>query len=392
MRTVIVGGGFAGVKAAIEISKKNIGKVTLISDEDYFLHHATLYATATGRSRDESVVPLTDIFADYPNVTVVKDKITSIDPKRKLVTSRKKDYSYDTLVLAMGVVTTYFNISGMAEHSYGIKTLAEVKKFNRALHESVIKDEKFDKNYVVVGAGPTGVELAGALAEYMHRIAENHHVKRRKYNILLVEAAPRILPRSSETASRKVRAQLQKLGVKVMENHKVQALDDDFIYIDGKKTSTHTTIWTSGVANHPFFTKHAEYFKLAKNGRVEVNQYLEAYPNIYVIGDNASTKFTGVAWNALDDATFVAKHLARKVAKRSLIERRPTSPPSGIPVGDHWSYVEWHGVYVAGRIGAWLRRRIELKGYLALLPRAKALSAWHAHDRYEENCKLCKNR
>ena len=391
MHTVIVGGGFAGVKAAIEIAKKNIGKVTLISDEPHFLHHATLYSTATGRSHEESVVPLETIFAPYPNVTVVQDRMKSIDPRRKLVVGKKKNYTYQTLILAIGVVTTYFNIDGMAKHSYGIKTLKEVKKFNAALHDFAIKDQRYDTNYVVIGAGPTGVELAGALAEYLKKIGEAHHLKRQTAKLLLVEAAPRILPRSSETASRNVQARLEKLGVKVMTNSKVQALDDDFIYINGKKVATHTAVWTSGVANHPFFAEHPDYFKLAPNGRVLVNQYLEAYPGIYVLGDNASTKYTGLAWNALDDATFVADHLARKIAKRPLKARRATAPPSGIPVGEEYAYVEWHGVYASGRLGAWLRRRIELVGFKQLLPRHAALKAWRAHDKPEEHCRLCKN-
>ena len=390
MHTVIVGGGFAGVKAALEISKKNIGKVTLISDEKHFLHHATLYATATGRSKDESVVPLEEIFVNCPNVKIVHDTVKSIDPTRKLAIGKSTQYRYDSLVLAIGVVTTYFNIEGMAQHSYGIKTLQEVKRFHGDLHKHVIEDNNLDKNYVVVGAGPTGVELAGALAEYLHKIAEAHHLRRKKARVLLVEAAPRILPRSSETASKKVTAQLRKMGVAVQTNHKVQGLTDDVIFIEGKKVPTHTAIWTSGVTNHPFYAKHAEYFKLAPNGRVEVNQYLEAYPNVYVLGDNASTKYTGVAWNAFDDASFVAKHLARKVAKRPLAARRPTPPPSGIPVGDAWSYVEWHGVYVSGRIGAWFRRRIELKGYQQILPRHFARKAWKAHYQYDTTCGLCK--
>lgn len=391
MHTVVVGGGFAGVKAALEISKKNLGNVTLISDEKHFLHHATLYATATGRSQEESVVPLEEFFRDRKNVTVVNDTLTSLDPTRKLAVGKKKNYHYDNLILALGVVTTYFNIDGMAEHSYGIKTLSEVREFHKSLHDTVIQDNHFDKNYVVIGAGPTGVELAGALAEYLQKIAEAHHLKRKKARVLLVEAAPRILPRSSETASTKVQAQLEKMGVTVQTNHKVQGLTEDHIFIDGKKLPTKTAIWTSGVANHPLYAQHPDYFRLSKNGRVEVNQYLEAYRNIYVIGDNASTKYSGLAWNALNDAKFIANHLARKVAKRPLVVRRPTPPPSGIPVGDAWSYVEWHGVYVGGRIGAWLRRRIELHGYLELLPRPLALQAWRAHNVHVEQCKLCKN-
>ena len=390
MHTVIVGGGFAGVKAALEIAKKQLGKVTLVSDEPYFLHHATLYATATGRGQDESVILLKDFFLSHPNVTVVQDRIISVDPDRKLVVSKKKNYNYDTLIFAIGVVTTYFGIDGMAAHSYGIKTLDEVKKFNDHLHQELVVDHHLDKNYVIIGAGPTGVELAGALAFYLREVAEAHHVKRAKINIKLVEAAPRILPRSSETASRKVHKQLEKIGVKILTNHKVKALGDDSITIDNKHVPTETAVWTSGVANHPLFSEHTDLFQLASNGRVIVNQYLEAYRNIYVLGDNAFTPYSGLAWNALDDATFISEHLVRVAAKRALKPRRPRAAPSAIPVSDTWAYVEWHGLYVAGRAGAWLRRRIELKGYTALLPRQKATHSWRAHFEREESCDLCK--
>ena len=390
MHTVVVGGGFGGVKTALELSKRNIGKVTLISDEPYFLHHATLYATATGRAKAESVVYLEDIFKNHGNVTVVHDKMKSIDPSRKLVVGGKKSYRYDNLVLAIGVVTTYFNIEGMDKHSYGIKTLDEVEKFKKHLHDELSTEKRFDKNYFVIGAGPTGVELAGALVEYLHRIAEHHHIKRGKPRIVLVEAADRILPRSSKTASKKVQKQLEKMGVKVLTGKAVQSLEDDEIMIAGKKYPTQTAVWTSGVTNHSFYKKHADVFELAPNGRVVVDNHMMAAPNIYVIGDNAATPFTGLAWTALTNAKFVAKHLARVYSGRPISPIRHRSFISGVPVGDAWAYVEKSGIYAAGRLGAWLRRRVELDGYIQLLPRRTAIKAWEAHSIAEEDCKMCK--
>ena len=391
VHTVIVGGGFAGVKAALELAKKNIGKVTLVSDEPYFLHHATLYATATGRSKSESVIPLESIFKNHSNVMVVQDRMISLDPDRKLVVGKKKSYQYDTLIIAIGVVTTYFGIDGMQQHSFGIKTLEDVQKFNNHLHTELVADKHLDKNYVIIGAGPTGVELAGALKTYLSDIAKAHHIRRAKVNITLVEAAPRILPRSSQTASRKVQRQLEKIGVKVLTNHKVEALSNDYITIDGKKTATETAIWTSGVTNHPFFSEHTDYFHTAPNRRVEVNQYLEAYRDIYVLGDNANTQHTGLAWTALRDAQFIADHLARKVAGKPLKARHSRSPMSGIPVTDTWAYVEWGGMYADGRVGSWMRRLIELRGYRMLLPAHQAKKAWRAHFVREEQCDLCKS-
>jgi NADH dehydrogenase len=390
MHTVIVGGGFAGVKAALELSKKQLGRITLISDEPYFLHHASLYGTATGRDVSASVVRLDDIFASYHDVDVVQDRMKSIDPLRKLVICDKKQFNYDQLIIAIGAVTTYFGIIGMAKHSYGIKTLDEVKAFKDHLHKEIAEDHHMDKNYVINGAGPTGVELAGAMAGYLRRIAEAHHVKRAKISIKLVEAAPRILPRLSKTASDKVQKRLESLGVTVLTDHKVDALGDEFLTVDGKKIPTETAIWTSGVANHPFFSEHPDYFRLSKNRRVEVNQYLEAYDNIYVLGDNANTPYTGLAWTALHDAIFVADHLARRAAHRPLHEYHPRRFSASVPVGDNWAYVEKYGIYVSGRTGYMARRLIELAGLRSLLPYNQALSAWHAHTTSQETCDLCR--
>ncbi len=109
-----------------------------------------------------------------------------------------------------------------------------------------------------------------------------------------------------------------------------------------------------------------------------------------MLGDNADTRYTGLARTALEDGRFIARHLARKVAKHPLAMRRSYSPPTGIPIGDDWAYVEWLGIYVTGRLGSWGRRMMELSGYRALLPRDKALIAWRAHYEHEETCELCK--
>jgi NADH dehydrogenase len=392
MHTVIVGGGFAGVKAALELSKRQLGKVTLVSDEPYFLHHATLYATATGRNTAESVISLEDMFATHHDVTIVHDTMKSLDPQRKLVVCQKKDIKYDNLIIAIGVVTTYFGVDGMAQHSYSIKTLEDVLAFRNHLHNEIAVDRHMDKNYVVIGAGPTGTELAGALAGYLREIAEAHHVTRTKINITLVEAAPRILPRLSKTASHKVQKQLEKLGIKVLTNHKVESLSKTHIIIEGERIPTETAIWTSGVMNHPFFKEHHEYFTLSKNGRVTVNKYLEAYKDIYVLGDNADTPNTGLAWTALHDAEFIANHLARKATKQSLKAYKTAVFASSVPIGDKWAYIEKHGIYVAGRFGFWLRRLIELTGLKSLLPYNQAVSAWHAYYDHEETCDLCGKR
>lgn len=379
MHVVVVGGGFAGVKAALELSKRQIGKITLISDTSYFLHHATLYATATGKSTEESVLPLNVIFASHPSVEIVQDRVTHLDPSRHIIRSKKKEYHYDKLVLALGSVTTFFGIQGMAEHAYGIKTLEEVRKFQEHIHDEVVH-QKLDKEYFVIGAGPTGIEMAGALNDYLGHLKSVHRLKHAKSRVTLVEAAPQIVPRMSKTAATKIGGALKKQGIKVLVNHKVGALDVDTITVEGKKYPTTTAIWTSGVANNPFFKENEEHFHVAPNGRINVNPYLEALDDVYVIGDNNTVKHSGMAWPALKQATHAAKNITRCATKRPQIAYRSHSVPSGLPVGNNWGYVEWLGVYVAGRSGALVRRWMELYGYCQLVPYKVALPVWRAHD------------
>lgn len=379
MHVVVVGGGFAGVKTALELSKRQIGKITLISDRNYFLHHSTLYATATGRTTEESVIPLNIIFADHPNVTIVEDKITGFDPHRKLISSKKKDYHYDKLVLALGMVTTFFNIPGLKKHSYSIKTFDEVQQFHDSIYESVVQ-QKLDKEYFVIGAGLSGVEFSSALNNYLLSLKELYRLKHARPKVTLVEAQKRILPWLSATAAAKAQHQLHKQGVRILTDHEVTSLEGDAITIEGKLYPTSTAIWTSGLTNNPFFQKNSGYFHLGDNNRVNVNPYLEALDDVYVIGDNNTVKYSGAAIPALQQAKHVAKNITRLATHRPQKRFTPHSAPISFPMGDRWGYVEWFGIYLAGRSGSLARRWIEFYSYRQLLPLHKAWPIWRARN------------
>lgn len=378
MHVVVVGGGFAGVKAALELSKRQVGTITLISDQPYFLHHATLYATATGKNDAESVIPLETIFADHPNVKIVLDKIEHLDPSRRIVNGKIKSYHYDKLILALGSVTTFFNLDGVGKHAYGIKSLNEVHRFQEHMHEEIVQ-KKLDKDYFVIGAGPTGVELAAALNQYLKNLKHLYRLKNTHSRVTLVEAAPRVVPTLSITASRLVSRQLKKQGIRVLANHAVQRLTGNEIVIQGKAYPTTTAIWTSGVATSPFFDRNRELFVRAKNGRVVVNPFLEALDHVYVIGDNSSADPYHMAWPAIRQATHAARNIVRLATNQAQKPYRSRRSVVSLPVGDSWGYVEKYGLYVDGRLGAWYRRRIELKGYLQLMPKKVALPIWRAH-------------
>lgn len=386
MKFTIAGGGFAGVKLALELSKNDKNQITIITDRDTFQYYPTLYNSATGRSYDESWMSLGVIFGTVDNVHVTLDKIIGIDHEnRQLVGLSEERYDYSTLVISVGMVTTYFGIPGMDQYSYGIKSIDEIRRLKQRVGQDLIEHKKLDQNYVVIGAGPTGTELAGALKTYLNKVARQHGVTRPRVNIRLIEAAPRVLPRSHEKISERVRKRLEKMGVEVQTGVMVQRATAESVIAGGRPIASHTVIWTSGVANNPLFAAHPELFRLAPNGKVIVNDRMQAARNIYVIGDNAATKYSGLAQTAIYDAQFIARNIVRRQQGKKPVAYKPRQPVNVVPVGENWAAFEWHSIRLYGRIASILRRLGDLHGYMEYLPLVQALRPWLAGTVHERD-------
>lgn len=380
MNITIVGGGFGGVKTALELAKESANQITLITDKPDFQYYPALYGAATGRSHLESWVPLTQIFAGKKNVTVQLDTIEAINPAQKMLTGKSgATYGYETCVLALGTVTTYFGIQGLETYSFGVKSAAEIDELKQHVYADVVEGRGVDKRYIVIGAGPTGVELAAALGSYLKKLSKHLNVKDSNMHIALIEAAPRVLPRMSEKASAKVLRRLEKLGVKVQTGKTVESATEDLITVSGELMTSDTVIWTSGVANHPFYKANADYFEFAPNGRVIVDAYMQTKSGVYVIGDNAATQFTGLAQTALHDALFVAGNIKRAAANQPLKEYKAVMPPVVVPVGEFWAVFEWRKLHITGIIAAMIRRVADFVGYSDILPIGQALGIWRPH-------------
>jgi NADH dehydrogenase len=388
VRLVIVGGGFAGLKLALKLGNDERFKITLINDRDHFLFYPALYSTATGRSRQQSVIPISQVLQGT-NVTFVQDTVTGIDANRKIAIGRTKQYHYDKVVFALGVVTSYFGIAGLDEYSYSIKSSHEIERFRRHLHDQLTSTQQLDKNYIVVGAGPTGVELAALLSQYIETVARQHGVSHGRAHVSLVEAAPRVLPRLSERSSELVHRRLRSVNVRIMTNKRVESEDDDSIIISGRDIPSRSVIWTSGVANHPFYREHDNVFTLAKNGRVTVDNNLRAAPDIYVIGDNADTPYVGLAQTAMYDALFVAKSLRAEIAGNRLPRYRPRRQPIVIPVGENWALLEYGPIRVTGIAGMVIHKAAAFIGYKDYFSLPKALSLWISETAHDEVCPVC---
>lgn len=388
---VVVGGGFAGVKLARELQgDKNFG-VTLISSRDCFEYHAALYRSATGRSQLEVAVPLAEIFQGT-NVKLVIDTVVKIDNKQRAVTcGTGTSYKYDELVLALGTVPAYFGINGLAEYSYGIKTISEAMRLKNHLHAELTQGHKPDLRYIVVGAGPSGVELAGEMVGYLRRLRRNHGI-RTPFHVELVEAAPRILPTLPESISRAAERRLGRLGVKIYTSTAVKGETADQLQLPEGSVKTHTVIWTAGMTGSPLFGQHPKLFKLGKGGRVEVDEHLQAAPHIWVAGDSAASPKSGWAQTAIHDGRYLAKNFKRAAAELTLHIYQPPTPIAATPIGPHWCAVNLKGLQLFGYPGWLVRRWSDLQLYSEILPRRLAWRSWLYGSRIEESCPECMQR
>jgi NADH dehydrogenase len=385
-KVLVVGGGFGGVKAALEIENDPHYEVTLISEDSDLRYYPTLYHSATGGKRANSSIPLSTIF-NGKAVHVVQDSALKLDRLAKVLTTKKGKHQYDVLVLGLGVVTNYFGIPGLPEYAYSIKSQSEAQRFKKHLHQQLIDDRRPDLHYVIVGAGPTGIELAGALPGYLRRIMKYHSLDPRPIHIDLIEAAPRLLPRMPKDTSRMVQRQLKRLGVRLYLNRAVQGETADELTVSGKPIRSHTVVWTAGVTNHPFFKDNE--FVITKRGKVAVDAYLQAEENIYVIGDNANTPYSGLAQTALRDGAFVAANLRRKAAGRKLKSYLVKQPITVIPAGPLWAAVCWGHLRLYGWLGWFLRESADLIGFHDVEPWKLAAKQWLSEFAVEDDCPVC---
>lgn len=386
-RVLIVGGGFGGVKAALELADDDRFKVTLLSDQPFLRYYPTLYRTATGGLGANSNIPLKKLFEEK-DITVALGRATSVDRKVKTVTTDdERVFPYDTLILALGVVTNYFGIQGLQEFSYSIKSITEANRFKKHLHQQLIDERKPDLNYVIIGAGPTGIELAGSLPKYLHEIMDRHGIERRKVHVDLIEAMPRLLPRLPRDASRMIQRRLKRLGVNLYVGQAVQGETADELMVNGKPIRSHTVVWTAGVTNHPFFRDNA--FALTVRGKVFVDAYLQAEDNIFVIGDNANTPYSGMAQTAIFDGAFVAHNLIRRADGKEFAGYKVARPITVIPAGERWAALLWGRLRIYGWLGWFLHELSNLKGFLDYEPLPEAIAQWATEFGTEESCPVC---
>ena len=386
------------MRCALDLEKMRLPsvKITLISDKPHFEYHAALYRVVTGRSPLEVCIPLREIF-EGRNIELLEDAAVSIDfNSRVLKGSSGSRHSYDHLVLALGSETAYFDIPGLKELSYGFKSINEAIRLKRYLHE-LFKNDKLksaDKNnlahIVVVGGGASGVELAGELSVYVKKLAAKHKFDRSLVKIDLVEAASKILPSMPKDFTERIEKRLKELNVNIIAGRPVIKEDIEKIYLKDMEMKTKTVIWTSGVRSNVFYSE-AGGFEMDKIGRVRVDEFMRAkgFSNIFVLGDAAATKYSGMAQTALGDGGCVAAIIRDDILGFPHKPYLPKKPSYAIPAGPGWAAFMAGNLKIYGLLGWWLRRLKDFKFFLSILTLKKAMLVFQNGKKLCETCSIC---
>jgi len=399
-RILIIGGGFGGVHTALHLAKQQIHncKITLISDKHHFEYPPAFYKLATGCSPLEMCIPLSEIFHDDKKVEVIIDTIESGDISKKYVVGKSgSNYRYDFLVLALGSESAYFNIPGIAEHSFPLKSVEESLRIKRHLHTLFNSHANRSKGelmaqfqFVIVGGGPAGVELAGTIRPYTRMLAKMHGIPSNLVTVTIIQSSPRLLPSMNEEVSHLALERLDKLGINIILGKPVTKEDDCGVYLKDIEFNSKTIIWTAGVrANHVY--GNIASLSLDKGGRVLVDEYMRAQgtENVFVIGDSASTPHAGTAQTAIYDGEYATKALSATLRNKKIPKYNPHQTPYVVPIGKNWAIFTYKDIVLSGWVFKWLRELIDLKFFMSILPFRKALNVWLDGYTICESCPTC---
>ncbi|WP_373653462.1 NAD(P)/FAD-dependent oxidoreductase [Schlesneria sp. DSM 10557] len=323
-RVVIVGGGFAGLNLAKGLGNVADLDVTLLDRTNHHLFQPLLYQVAmAGLSPAEIAAPIRSVLSRYRNVRVLQGEVQSVDVQRQCVCADFGEVGYDYLVLACGSRHSYFGHDEWEENAPGLKTLEQATEIRRRVLSAYEEAEcstspearKRLLTFVVVGGGPTGVELAGAIGE-MSRFTlarDFRNIDAASARVVLLEAGPRILNMFSEKSSSRAARDLEQLGVQIWTGSAVTKIDEDGVEIGNERISSATVLWAAGVKASSL--GQAAGFEVDRQGRVVVEPDLsvKGHPRVFIAGDQAN--FTHQTGRPLPGTAPVAMQQGRYLAQ-----------------------------------------------------------------------------
>ena len=326
---VIIGAGFAGLEAARSFKNADV-RVTIVDKNNHHLFQPLLYQVATaGLSPADIASPIRWILRKQKNVSVVLGEVLEIDPKRQYLRFHDQEMSYDYLVLAAGMTHSYFGQNQWARFAPGLKILSEAIEIRRRVLLAFETAEKCVKDpfkegiitFAVIGGGPTGVEMAGAIAE-LTRLSMKEDFRKfdtSKNRIILIEAGPKLLPSMPEKLSQKAKESLESMGIEVLLSSLVTDIQEDYIMIGEREIKTRTVIWAAGLSASPLTGKIGA--DLDRIGRIKVAPDLSvpSHNNIFAVGDLAyieqknGSAVPGMAPAAIQEGRLAAKNILLRI-------------------------------------------------------------------------------
>ncbi|MET0224937.1 MAG: NAD(P)/FAD-dependent oxidoreductase [Dokdonella sp.] len=365
---LILGGGFGGLWTTRALAAAPV-RITLVDRTNHHLFQPLLYQVAmAGLSSPDIAAPLRHILRAQRNVTVRMDDVHGIDVEQRRVSMAGGELDYDYLVVATGARHAYFGHDDWAEHAPGLKTLDDGFFIRRRMLEAFEAAERETDpalqaewlNFVIIGGGPTGVELAGTLAEIARHTLprEFRRSDPRKANVHLVEAGPRVLPSMPESLSEKAKRALEKLGVDVLTGQAVTEIDAGGVMLGERRVVARTVLWAAGVAASPLGAQLGVERDRAGRVKVEPDLSLAAHPEVFVVGDLATVTqdgkpVPGVAPAAKQMGAYVGKTIRARVAGQK-------APP--------FRYADYGNLATIGRMAAVVDLRgFRLSGFFAWL-------------------------
>lgn len=369
-RVIIIGGGFGGLKAALALKKADI-ELFVIDKTNHHLFQPLLYQVATAALAVNNIAtPLREILRKQNNATVIMNEAVSIDKDNKTVTLLNDEVlSYDYLIVATGATPSYFGHDEWKPFLHGLKTLTDAVKireqiltsFELAENSKTLDEANTHMRFVVIGGGPTGVEMAGAIAEIANTsIFENYrNINPKNTEIYLLEGSNFILPSYPEKLSLHAKADLESFGVKVLTNTFATNITKEGVYIKDRLISTHNIIWAAG--NEASSLLKTIDVPMDKVGRIKVEPdlSLKGYPELFVIGDAAACEgvkgeiLPGVAPVAMQQGKYIADLIKKSIPKEKRTPFKYFDKGTMATIGKAKAVVVFGKLYFTG-LFAWL--------------------------------------
>ncbi len=394
---VVVGGGFAGIEVVKTLRAIDATvDITLVTKSRIFEYYPALYKLVTGALPIEVSVPVEKIVPKN-KVHIVYATYTALDQERQVITindgdDTTREVAYDYLVLALGSETNFFNIKGLPELSYSFKSVTAALALKQHFCELFSKAHTMTKEILVsmlhvliVGAGPSGVELAGDLRSYLSRLAREFAVDPGLVTIDLIEAAGRVLPSMPEKVSFIAEARLRKMGVNIFVNRALASQEVEEVILKDMSMNSHTVIWTAGTRINTAYTAIPN-IQLDEHKHVIVSETLSLpHDNhVFIAGDGAATKYGGLAQSAIEHGKYIAMTIDATIKNKKVKPFVPIRPTFVIPIGVDWAILNYNNFVMTGFIPWILRSMADFRYFLHIVPLSYVFGVFEQGKKYRK--------